>query len=133
MLFRSEKFISINGNVLYEGKPWDRKKIKDGLEEFFTPFVATLPKLEGPIIMECELYAPLHYHLPDLNNFGYMYEKVLSDTMVNMGKLKDDCVPYITKPGCAPLFIPVESEEDRKLVYHIYQDLRPEILQLTLL
>lgn len=128
-----EAFVNINAQVLYVGKPWQRVAIKEGLEEFFIPYIETLPKFTGSIIMESEIYTTVGHHKADLDNLGYMYGKVLTDTMVNMGKLKDDSVPYITKPCSSPLFHPVSSEDDRKLVYHFYQDLRPEILQLHLL
>jgi len=125
------KFIPINGQILYVGKPWDRAKLKIALEEYFIPFVETLPIFTGSIIMETELHTTIGHDKGDLDNLGYMYGKVLTDTMVNMGKLYDDSVPYVTKPCSAPLFFPVNSDEDRKLVYHFFQDLRPEILKLN--
>jgi len=127
------KQVAINAQVLYVGKPWERVAMKNCLEEFFTPYVKEMPVFNFPIAMDCELHTLATYHTADLNNTGYIYEKVLTDVMVKQGKIFDDSIPYVTKPGSSPLFIPVESEDQRKLVYHIYQDLRPEILQMKLL
>lgn len=128
----AERFLTINSQILYVGKPWERMAMKNALEAYFIPFVKEMPVFDFPIAMDCELHTVATYHTQDLNNTGYIYEKVLTDVMVKEGKIKDDSVPYVTKPGSSPLFIPVRKEEDRKLVYHIYKDLREEILQLKL-
>lgn len=125
-----EAFFNINGQILYVGSPWQRAAMKKTLEEFFIPIVETLPVFRGSIIIEAELHCPLSSHLADLDNLGYIYGKVFVDTMVNMGKLIDDKVPYVTKPPTAFFFHPVSSEDDRKFVYHFFQDSRPEILKL---
>jgi hypothetical protein len=127
------KLVAINSQVLYVGKPWERVAMKNCLQEFFTPYVKDMPVFNYPIAMDCELHTIANYHTADLNNTGYIYEKVLTDVMVKEGKIFDDSIPYVTKPGSSPLFVPIEDEKNRKLVYHIYKDLRPEILQLKLL
>lgn len=124
------RFITINAQVLYVGNSWGRVAIKNALEEFYTPLVETLPVFTGSIIMESEIHTIVGHSQADLDNLGYMYGKVLTDTMTNLGKIADDKVPYVTKPCSAPLFCPVEFEDERKFVYHFYQDLRPEILKL---
>jgi hypothetical protein len=127
------KQISINSQVLYVGKPWERVAMKNALEEFFLPYVNEMPVFNFPIAMECELHINATYHTADLNNTGYIYEKVLTDVMVKQGKIFDDSIPYITKPGSSPLYVPIEEGEKRKLIYKIYKDKREEILQLKLL
>lgn len=122
---------NINGQILYVGKPWQRAAMKATLAEFFTPLIEELPKFEGSIITECDIYTTIGHKQADLDNLGYIYGKVLMDTIVNNGKLEDDCVPYVTKPPTAPLFHPVSNDEERRLVYHFYQDLRPEIIHLN--
>lgn len=125
-----ESLFNINGQILYVGSPWKRAAMKKALEEFFIPIVEKLPVFKGSIMIDAELHHVCDYKLADLDNLGYIYGKVLVDTMVNLGKLVDDKVPYVTKPPTAFEFHPVQSEEDRKFVYKFYQDLRPEILQL---
>lgn len=125
-----EGYFTINGQILYVGSPWKRAAMKKTLEEFFIPIVENLPVFKGSIIIDSELHSINNHKLADLDNLGYIYGKVLVDTMVNLGKLVDDKVPYITGPPTAPTFFPVETEDDRKFVYKFYQDLRPEILKL---
>jgi len=122
--------VPINAQILYVGSTWNRVAIKNGLEEFFIDYIKDMPIFIGSIAMECEIHIITGHSQADLDNLGYMYGKVLTDTMVNMGRLVDDKVPYVTKPCSAPLFYPVDSFDDRKLVYHFYQDERPEILKL---
>lgn len=126
-----ERFISINAQVLYVGKPWERVSIKNGLEEFYLNYIENIPVFTGSIIMESEMHTVIGHSQGDLDNLGYMYGKVFLDTLVNAGRLIDDKVPYITKPCSAPLFVPVKNTDDRKLVFHFYQDERPEILKLN--
>lgn len=122
-----EGFFTINSQILYVGDKWKRAAMKKTLEEFFLPYLEQVPVFKGSIIMTSELHSLSSL---DLDNFGYIYGKVLVDTLVNTGKLVDDKAPYVTQPPTAPLWFPVESDEDRKLVFHFYQDLRPEILNL---
>ena len=126
----SPRFITINAQVLYVGNSWGRVAIKNALEKFYIPFVETLPVFTGSIIMESEIHTIVGHSQADLDNLGYVYGKVLADTMIKLGKIVDDKVPCITKPCSAPLFFPVSTEDEKKFVYHFYQDLRPEILRL---
>jgi len=121
---------NINSQILYVGRPWQRVAMKNTLEEFFLPILEQVPIFTGSIIMESEIHTVVGSKQADLDNVGYIYGKVLTDTLVNTGKLFDDSVPYVTKPCSSPLFFPVDTLDERKMVYHFYQDLRPEILKL---
>jgi hypothetical protein len=124
------RLVPINAQILYVGSKWNRAAIKNGLEEFYIDYIKDMPVFTGSIVMESEIHTVIGHDQGDLDNLGYMYGKVLLDTMVNMGRLVDDKVPYVTKPCSAPLFYPVDSTDDRKLIFHFYQDERPEILKL---
>jgi hypothetical protein len=62
-----------------------------------------------------------------MNNIGFAWEKILTDVMTENGIIVDDSPLYITKPGSAPLFCPIDNFEDRRIVFKFYKDLRPEI------
>ena len=88
-------------------------------------YVATYPDLN----LTKEAEALDHWNRIGMAEGLLPNDKILL-SMTNLGKIVDDKVPYITKPCSAPLFCPVETEDERKFVYHFYQDLRPEILKL---
>jgi hypothetical protein len=119
--------IPINAQVFYVGKPFQRMIIKNFVEEYLNPFVSKMPVINYPLYMESEVHAIYQHRLPDMNNIGYVWDKILTDVMVKQGKIVDDSPLYLTKPGSAPLYYPVETEEERKIVFRFYKDLRPEI------
>jgi hypothetical protein len=72
----------------------------------------------------------------DINtNFGTTYNskdvKVFEDVLTATEKITDDEVRYIS--GGASIFTPVDTFEDRSLVFTFYEDNRKEIQQLKLL
>lgn len=119
--------IPINAQVFYVGKPFQRMIIKNFVQEYLDPFVAQMPVIDYPLYMESEIHAMYQHRLPDMNNIGYVWDKILTDVMVKHGKIVDDSPLYLTKPGSAPLYCPVETEEERKIVIRFYKDLRSEI------
>lgn len=119
--------IPINAQVFYVGKPFQRMIIKNFVQEYLDPFVALMPVIDYPLYMESEVHAMYQHRLPDMNNIGYVWDKILTDVMVKHGKIVDDSPLYLTRPGSAPLYYPVETEEERKIVIRFYKDLRPEI------
>ena len=119
--------IPINAQVFYVGKPFQRMIIKNFVQEYLDPFVAQMPVIDYPLYMESEIHAMYQHRLPDMNNIGYVWDKILTDVMVKHGKIVDDSPLYLTRPGSAPLYCPVETEEERKIVIRFYKDLRSEI------
>jgi len=119
--------IPINAQVFYVGKPFQRMIIKNFVQEYLDPFVAKMPVIDYPLYMESEVHAMYQHRLPDMNNIGYVWDKILTDVMVKHGKIVDDSPLYLTRPGSAPLYCPVDTEEERKIVIRFYKDLRPEI------
>jgi hypothetical protein len=101
--------------------------IKNFVQEYLDPFVAQMPVIDYPLYMESEIHAMYQHRLPDMNNIGYVWDKILTDVMVKHGKIVDDSPLYLTRPGSAPLYCPVETEEERKIVIRFYKDLRSEI------
>lgn len=122
--------LPINAQIFYVGKPFQRMAIKNFLTEYLTPFVKDMPKIDYPLYIESEVHAPYEHRLMDMNNIGYVWDKILTDIMVTEGKLVDDDPLYVTRPGSAPMYVPVDKFEDRKIVFNFYQDNRPEILKL---
>jgi hypothetical protein len=80
-----------------------------------------------PVYMESEVHAVYEHRLPDMNNIGYVWDKILTDVMVAEGIIFDDSPLYITRPGSAPLYVPIDDPEDRKIVFRFYHDKRKEI------
>lgn len=119
--------IPINAQVFYVGKPFQRMIIKNFVQEYLDPFVAEMPVIDYPLYMESEVHAMYQHRLPDMNNIGYVWDKILTDVMVKHGKIVDDSPLYLTRPGSAPLYCPVETDEERKIVIRFYKDLRSEI------
>ena len=52
----------------------------------------------------------------------------IRDRIVKHGILPDDDIRYITKAG-APEFFPVDSEQERKLVFTISPEDRKEVIE----
>lgn len=57
----------------------------------------------------------------DIGNRGWMYGKVFEDCLTRGGIIVDDNVLFVTQAP-APKYIPVNTEEDRKLVFIIETD-----------
>lgn len=119
--------IPINAQIFYVGKPFQRMAIKNFVSAYLTDKVKQMDKIDYPVLIESEVHAPYEHRLPDMNNIGYVWDKILTDVMVTEGIIVDDNPLYITKPGSAPLYHPIENFEDRKIVFNFYKDTRKEI------
>ena len=119
--------IPINAQIFYVGKPFQRMAVKNFLKALLTPLVVSMEKIDYPLIIKSEVYAPYEHKLPDMNNIGYAWEKILTDVMVENNILVDDDPLYVTHPGSAPLYTPIDNFKDRKLVFKFYHDKRIEI------
>lgn len=119
--------IPINAQVFYVGKPFQRMAIKNFVQEYLLPYVQQMEVIDYPVYMESEVHAVYEHRLPDMNNIGYVWDKILTDVMVAEGIIFDDSPLYITKPGSAPLYVPIDNPENRKIVFRFYHDKRKEI------
>lgn len=115
----------INGQDFYKGtdSPHIRSKVVSEIKSFFTPFVKKCAKVtEYPVRIELELHDVVGVGNWDLDNL-WIYNKCMQDVLVTEGILPEDNVMYITH-AAAPQFFPVDDEEDRKLVFKVYKDVR---------
>jgi hypothetical protein len=85
----------INGQKFYNGEytHWERIKIKDQLREYAKPYLTQRYDGVFPIRLE------FHFHTTtrqDINNHAYVYEKMLTDIMVEEGVIPGDDPRYIT-------------------------------------
>lgn len=120
--------LKINGQQLYSGNmnPMMRSKVVGLIKEFFEPYTKLDP-VSYPVRIEADLYAPLAAKNWDLDN-QWIYHKCFLDSLVKNGVLPDDNVMFVTQaPGFR--YFPVDHKEDRKLVYRLIPEDRPEILE----
>jgi Holliday junction resolvase RusA-like endonuclease len=119
----------INGQQLYSGNmnPMMRSKVVGLIKEFFQPFTANIDSVAVPVRIEADLYCPMAAKNWDLDN-QWIYHKCFLDSLVKNGVLPDDNIMFVTQaPGFR--YFPVDHKEDRKLVYRLIPEDRPEILQ----
>lgn len=127
------KYQAINNQFIYAGNYSVRMNIVNGLKKFLLPYVQQVPIITTlPIIIECEIYQVPGRNNWDIENFGVIYSKVFNDLLVSEGKIPDDSIRYITKPGSGPLYTPIENIEDRKMVFYFIHDNREVIQQYKL-
>ena len=134
------KYIVVNGQKLYNGEmnPMVRRKVMAELKEQMGLVVDKMTELDPkdfPIRIEMELHdvirEPSSHSLWDLDNRAYPYVKAFQDCLTgnrdrdgkkrNKQVIPDDNILFITSPP-TPTFIPVESEEDRKLVFTLVKE-----------
>ena len=121
--------LKINGQQLYSGNmnPMMRSKVVNLIKDFFDVYTAGLEAVAVPVRIEAELYCPLAAKNWDLDN-QWIYHKCFLDSLVKNGVLPDDNVMFVTQaPGFR--YFPVDHKEERKLVYRLIPEDRPEILE----
>lgn len=122
------RLLKINGQQLYSGNmnPMMRSKVVGLIKEFFDNYTKVEP-VAYPVRIEADLYAPLAAKNWDLDN-QWIYHKCFLDSLVKNGVLPDDNIMFVTQaPGFR--YFPVDHKEDRKLVYRLIPEDRPEILE----
>lgn len=141
------RFVTINGQKIYNGDidKHLRNKVMSSIKEFFTPFIAQLDVIPiecFPIMLTLEVHdiirEPSSNSLWDVDNRAWPYIKAFQDCLTGNkdkeGKkrckqiIPDDNVLFITQPP-VPKFIPVDNEEDRKLVFTIVRETDRRILK----
>ncbi len=124
------KYITINGQALYNARmsPHIRSKIVNAVKDSFEPHLNGVePIVNLPVRISLKLYDTIRQANWDLDN-QWLYNKCFQDLIVKKGIIPDDDIRYITKAG-APEFVPVDNEQDRKLVFTISSETRDEILK----
>ena len=135
------RYETLSGNKLTSGyaTPFTRNKISSALKDFYRPFVRQLEPLgleDFPIRIEWDFYTTVDVANFDMGNFWFYYkyfEDSLHETEDHRGNtfepiIPDDNVRYVTHPP-GPRLFPVDDFEDRRFVFRIYSDRRPELLQ----
>ena len=123
------RLMKINGQQLYSGNmnPLVRSKVVNKIKEFFAEHIPTGIQVPVPTRLEADLYAPLAAKNWDLDN-QWIYHKCFIDALVAASVLPDDNIMFVTQaPGLC--YYPVAEPEERKLVYRLVEEDRPEILE----
>ena len=124
------KYMTINGQALYNARmsPHIRSKIVNAVKDSFDPHLnGTQPIEKLPVRISLKLYDTIRQANWDLDN-QWLYNKCFQDLLVKKGIIPDDDIKYITAAG-APEFVPVDNEQDRKLVFTISSEEREEVLK----
>jgi len=124
------KYITINGQALYNARmsPHIRSKIVNAVKDSFTPYLSGIePIVQLPVRISLKLHDTIRQANWDLDN-QWLYNKCFQDLIVKKGLIPDDDIKYITAAG-APEFVPVDNEQDRKLVFTISPEERDEVLK----
>jgi hypothetical protein len=130
-----------NQNIVQES----RNKLLKAIKDFFVPFIEEqmepLDLSDLPVRIECEVHYPYLAEgnsMPwDMDNHFWLYQKGFQDVLQGYkGKDKqptcrvmipEDNTLCISKPP-SPLHIPVDTYEERKIVFFIYKEWDERIL-----
>ena len=140
------RYITINGQKIYNGEIGKhvRNKVLSAIKESFTPYINKMQEIDldmFPIRIELEIHdiirEPGSNSLWDVDNRSWPYIKAFQDCLTGhankVGKkrikkvIPDDNILFVTQAP-VPKFIPVENEEDRKLVFTILKETDKRIL-----
>lgn len=145
------RMMSIAGNEFFPGLDEHvRMKVVEHLKSEFQKHFPESLELSFPILVTEELHTVPRYANWDLDNM-WIYTKCFQDALVEFKQVKEryierndkgeekvrhrivkygilpnDSIKYITLPA-TPRFIPVTSEQDRKMVFTLTEDLDPRI------
>lgn len=131
---------TINGQKFYSGTLFrgQKDKMLGSIKDQLRLYIMTIPKINRfPLQIEVELYDTIvdiqfsNGQKWDVGNRWFPYAKCFEDVLKTgkggCGIIPDDDRLHITKPP-AVLFYPVETSQERKLVFNLYVDQRPIIL-----
>jgi hypothetical protein len=136
--------VVINGQKIYNGEinQHTRNKVLSTIKASFIPYINKLEQItKFPITIRCEIHDVIRESsgnsLWDIDNRSYPYIKAFQDCLTgNKGRdcilkckqvIPDDNILYITQAP-VPKFIPVDKEEDRKLIFYIEEEIDERIL-----
>lgn len=138
---------SINGQKIYNGATGQhyRNKIMGEIKTSFRPYIDALDPITDPNSFPLKIELEIHdtirtgtgKSLWDADNRTWPYIKAFQDCLTgNKGKdgklrnkqiIPDDNILFVTQPPSVK-FIPVEKEEDRKLVFKIQKETDERII-----
>jgi hypothetical protein len=145
----------ISGQAIWKAqtKSWDRAKIMEEVKAQLTEVVKDMtPITDFPIRIEAELHDVVDDSLSgkgwDIDNRFIIWQKAFLDVLVgNRVKVEEggkkvvrpttkviipnDNIFYVTQPPVAK-FIPINPGEDRKIVFKIYKETDPRIIDNNL-
>lgn len=132
------KYYLIKGQDIYSGNLREHQKglVMDSIKSSYFPYVKDMPVIDSyPIKITCYLYETIknvYDKSPDLgqrwdiDNYVYPYLKAFPDLLTTLKKIKDD--DRLHFPSSIPAyFVPIDNHADRKFVFVIEEDLRPEV------
>lgn len=132
------KYIKIRGQDIYSGnvREFVRGEIIRQIKDSFRPYVQLISPIgrgEYPLKIVLELHTPIKNindrgkdpigQRWDIDNHCFPYAKAFPDVLMEEGKIVDDDRLHISQPPHG-VFCPVDTEEERKLVFILYQDNR---------
>lgn len=135
------KFVVVNGQYVWSGKvgEFSKNTVMDSIKDFLSVYLESMPVIDHsnyPLSIYTEVHNVVMetknaYY--DLDNHFLMYQKAFQDTLSgDSGKRKkyilDDNLAFITQPP-SPVFIPVDSPEERKLVFYLVKEEDPRIME----
>ena len=136
---------TINGQKIYnnEIEKHTRNKMLGAIKNSFAPYINKLDVIEEfPLKIEMEIHdvirEPSSNALWDVDNRAWPYIKAFQDCLTgnkdadgkkrNRQIIPDDNVLFITRPP-STTYIPIDPEEERKLVFIIKKETDPRILK----
>ena len=115
----------INTQVIYRGDGhFTRSKMVHEMKEFFREYICGIPPVSSssyPLEIEIQIHNVAGKADFDVDNLTSIYTKTITDCIVDCGLIPDDSIRYIRKTSGQ--FVPIENEEDRKLVIIIRKNI----------
>lgn len=117
------RFWKISGQSLIVGIDGHlRNKVFRNMKEYLNFQLKGLPPITHyPISIEAEMHELPGLKNWDISNKSIVWFKNFEDCLQASNIIKDDNVSHVKKSGGLE-FVPVENEEDRKLVFKVYKD-----------
>lgn len=129
------KYETINAQNIYNQhmSSFTRAKMIIFLHKYFNDYLLSQPKIveeikrmsqDYPLKMQLEIHDTIkvdNNSFWDTQNRSWFYVKAFEDVLVKKGILKDDNTLFIPRP-CAPVHIPIEDTNNRKLVFIIEKE-----------
>lgn len=133
----TEKWKVINGQKIYNGEisKWERATLMRAIKESYNDILSKIKPIDikrFPICIKVELHDLIidpicKNQLWDVGNRVFPYFKAFEDALQHFKIIPNDNVFFITSPP-APIFIPVDRTEDRKLIFIISSETDPRII-----
>lgn len=118
----TSKYVPINSQILYSSSgQFTRAKIMRELHSWWKEILKNEQPFEEkdyPLYIHIDWYCPKSHSTQDIDNFTYIMEKSLFDSMQEINMIPDDTVDYIS--GQSSRFNEIDHFDNRKLVIYFY-------------